>query len=263
MHSWIPASPHQVEVLALVMTRLSCLLLATPVMGNRFIPWNVRLILAGLLSVLIAPLWWDDLHVRIDNFAARLTGEALLGLWFALAIVLLLTGIQLSGHLISNISGMTLTESPDTSTGAASPIFATFIEGLVCCIFLLLGGHRLVVRAILNAFSLHPPGTISLTDSAGFPLAEVLMQGFLLGVRIGAPVILLSLATTLIIGVVGRTVPQMNFLTIGTSMNVLVAIGGTALAVGTITWLMQSEAQQVAELMTRIGSTASLRIGNP
>jgi len=63
------------------------------------------------------------------------------------------------------------------------------------------------------------------TDSIMLLLVEMLASAFILGVRIGAPVIIAVFLSGIALGFLSRTMPQLNILTVGFTLRLLVALG--------------------------------------
>ena len=71
-----------------------------------------------------------------------------------------------------------------------------------------------------------------------------------------APVMVALLVATLILGLVGRTLPQLNFLALGFGANAMVALVALSLSLGAAAWLFQDQLEPVLETvkwMTRHG----------
>ncbi len=57
------------------------------------------------------------------------------------------------------------------------------------------------------------------------------------------------LLSTLLLGLIGRTLPQINILAIGFGINSMLALGTLMLSVGTIAWAFPQQTTTVIELM--------------
>jgi flagellar biosynthetic protein FliR len=76
-------------------------------------------------------------------------------------------------------------------------------------------------------------------------LVNILTQSFVLGISAGAPVLVALLLTTLFLGLISRTLPQINTMTVGLSLNAMVAIGATCVSIGIVAWTFPEHAERV------------------
>src|SRR5690349_1145338 len=103
----------QFLIFVLVLTRIGALVAAMPFFGSQTIPVQVRALLAVALAVVITPLHWGLAPPQPANlleFGVIIGREALLGVALGSAIMILLSGMQLAGQVISQMSGMSLAD---------------------------------------------------------------------------------------------------------------------------------------------------------
>src|SRR5262245_3626493 len=97
----------------LVLARLSGLVMTAPIFGSQDVPVQVRGFLAFALAILITPLQSasgfqppEDLL----NYAIVIAAELIIGLALGLGLMLLFSGIQLTGQIIAQMGGMSLAD---------------------------------------------------------------------------------------------------------------------------------------------------------
>jgi flagellar biosynthetic protein FliR len=62
-----------------------------------------------------------------------------------------------------------------------------------------------------------------------------------------------------VLGVIGRTLPQLNVLSLGFSLNVIVALAATAVALGGAAWLFQERIESMlGEIVRGLSSSSSV-----
>lgn len=234
---------HQpILVFLCVLTRLSGLLLVAPMFGSRLAPRMTRLLLAVALALLIAPL---HLHEMLPpatqplQISAALTREAVLGLLMGLSLLVLAGGLQIAGQLIGQISGLSAGEFFDPELGGDASQLGKLFEIVATASFLLVGGHRQVLAALLDTFARLPPGQAGLPVGALETFVEILTQSFVLGIRAAAPVLVALLVATLVVGLVSRVWPQLHAFTIGFNLNAMLALALLSLTLGGAAWLYQ------------------------
>ena len=133
----------------LILTRLGSTLLLLPSFSLATGSIRIKLLLAAMGAFLLTPL-----HIRGDwstvsssNLLFMVESELLLGFACGLAGRLIISGLQMAGQLIGQVSGISLTQftlANETTTNVHGRLLALIGVGS----FLILGGHRQVVEAL-------------------------------------------------------------------------------------------------------------------
>ena len=64
-----------------------------------------------------------------------------------------------------------------------------------------------------------------------------------------SPAMTALLLSTMVLGLVGRTLPQINILAVGFSINALVTLGSLVVSIGAIAWAFPQQATVAIELL--------------
>lgn len=241
----------------LVLTRLSTLLMAMPAVGVG-VPKRVRALLAIVITILLVPTIADVTPAaslpKIDNLidlTIAISREALIGMLIGATIQLIITGIQLGGEAITSTSGMQLGDAVDPTSSSSMPSIARMVGLVVTAVMLILGGHRILLSVLLDSFSALPAGQVHFQDSMMELVVEQLSAGTAAGVRFAAPVVAALLLSNLITGLISRTLPQINVLAIGLSINALAMLVVLALTIGSAGLLFRDELALVAQRISQ------------
>ena len=243
----------QFLIFVLVLTRLGCLLMTLPVLGTATVPMQVRALLAVGISLVLTPLFWGQPIPQPENLlmlGSLLARESILGLALGLAVLILLSGMQLAGQIISQTSGMTLADVANPTFDTSVPLFSQILEMLAVAIFFIVGGHRQVIDALLRSFTWMPPGQGRLPDSLLESLSAVTSQSFEVGIRAAAPVMVSILLATLVVALISRTLPQLNAVAVGLNFNALIVLGMFALCLGSAAWVFQDHLEDTVNAIT-------------
>jgi flagellar biosynthetic protein FliR len=101
----------------------------------------------------------------------------------------------------------------------------------------------------LDTFATIPPGMGTLSHSLGEASITLLTQSFDLGVRASAPAIVALLIATLVLGLISRTLPQLNVMAIGFGINATFMLVTLSVSLGAIAWLFQAELDPAIEIL--------------
>jgi flagellar biosynthesis protein FliR len=181
------------------------------------------------------------------EFLIALAGEALVGLVLGLGVRILFVGMHLAGQIVSQMSGLQLSEVVSPGSGAPVPLLSHLYLIVTSAVFLAIGGHRRVIEALLDTFAWLPAGQGALSSSAVEAVTALVAHSFELGVRAAAPVMVSLLLSTLIVGLVSRALPQLNVLNLGLGINVLVAMTAIGVSLGGACWVFQDQIEPVLE----------------
>ncbi len=239
-------------VFVLILTRLSGLLLTVPFFGAGTVPMRVRLLLTVGMALLLTPLYWTvpvENPGNLVNFAVILGQEAVLGLAMGLGILILFSGLQLTGQVIGQMSGMQLADVFNPTANASVSLFSQLLDLLTLAVFLTMGGHRQVIQALLDTFAWMPPGQVAFSENLILTLSEITSQSFVLGIRAAAPIMIALLLSVLILGLISRTLPQLNVIAVGFSLNSMVMLGMLSISLGGAAYLFQEQADVTFELI--------------
>lgn len=98
-------------------------------------------------------------------------------------------------------------------------------------VFLLVGGHRAMVAALLDSFKVIPMLSGGFDQSVVVLLAEMMAASFILAIRLAAPVLIALMMTSLAMGFLSRTMPQLNILSVGFQVRIMTGVAIAAIAI--------------------------------
>jgi flagellar biosynthetic protein FliR len=130
-------------------------------------------------------------------------------------------------------------------------VFSRLFYFLTLAVFVAVGGHRIVTEALLATFTSCPPGHAALGETFADALVSILTQSFVLGIRAAAPLLAALLLSNLVLGLISRTLPQINVIAVGFGLNSLLALGMLFLSLGAVAWTFQ---EPTVDVMQQIGA---------
>lgn len=230
----------------LVLTRLSTLLMSLPAIGVG-VPIRIRAMLALLLTYLTVPVVAGldggplPQAAHMIDMAIMIGREAFVGILIGMTVQIAVTGVQTAGEIMSGTGGLQLGESVDPSTRSSMPTLAQLVGLLVVATMILIGGHRMVLSSLIDSFAAVPPGDVRFHDPMLGTVIDQLSGAFAAGVRVAAPVVAGLLLSNLITGLISRTLPQLNVLAIGLSLNAAALLVLAAVSIGSASYLFREE----------------------
>jgi flagellar biosynthetic protein FliR len=135
---------------------------------------------------------------------------------------------------------------------ASIPLLSQLLYLIAVAIYVAIGGHRLLMAALLDTFVAMPAGQAALSTSVVEPLVTLLEQSFSLGIRVAAPAMVALLLATLVLGLISRTLPQLNLMAMGFGLNSMIGLGMLSVSLGGMAWVFQDEVTPALETVLRI-----------
>jgi flagellar biosynthetic protein FliR len=157
--------------------------------------------------------------------------EFAVGIALGLGVMTIVSGLQMAGSLIDAQIGVSLGTvfNPEFETDAS--LSGEMLHQLGLVIFLIVGGHHLMVSALIDTFQTLPVGYAWISPPAIELLSDLVHQSLVLAVQISAPVMGIMAVVGLAMGFLGHTIPQINVLVVGFPVRTLVGLMVLGLAV--------------------------------
>ena len=235
-----------------VLSRISGLVMTAPVFGSTDTPMRVRGLLAVAIALIITPMHGGMSAAApqtVIDYLVVIAAEILVGIVLGLGVQVIFTGAQLAGHLISQLGGMQLADVVSPGLDISMPVFSQLLYFVALAVFVTMGGHRQVIGALLETYRHVPAGAANFPQGVSESLGNLMSQSFSLGIRTAAPTMTALLLATLLLGIISRTLPQLNVLVLGFGINTFVTLGTLALSLGVIGWLFQEQIEPMIDLV--------------
>ncbi len=201
----------QFQSALIVMFRVAGILAALPVLGSRAIPMQIKVglvIMLGLVLTPFIPPMAVPQHVLL--LGAGIANEFMIGLVIGLAVRLFFAALELAGELMGNQVGFSVAHLIDPHTFRQTPLIGSFQTILASLTFLSLNAHYLVVRAVATSFDVVPPFMAHLSAGLADDILHLAQQMFVVAMKLAAPVLVTVLIVNVMMGILGRTVAQLN-----------------------------------------------------
>ena len=220
----IPLS--QLQIFFLVLLRIGAFFfLACPFFDSKTVPILFKAGLALSMSLALFPLLKLSPYSPVFEFIPFSLGilkEVLLGVAMGLMVRLIFAGIQLAGQVIGFQMGLAIANVIDPVSSMQLSVLSQFKYLLAMLIFLVTNAHYWLLKALIKSFYLIPPFMFQNLASLMRGLMKAAENMFLVGVNLGAPVIVSLLLVSVALGLVARTIPQINIFIAAIPLKVMV-----------------------------------------
>lgn len=199
----------------------SCFMVA-PAFGAPSVPARVRIVLAGAVALLVAPL------VRIPDIAPLSAAgvvvtvqQVIIGAALGFSLQILFEAVSLGGELLANSMGLSLAFNLDPQNGASTPTVGQLYTVLVTLLFLVLNGHLALIRTLVAGFRTLPIGTTGLGAAGIWSVVNWGSQLFAGALAVALPGVTALLIANLAFGVVSRAAPTLNIISVGLPLSLI------------------------------------------
>lgn len=222
---------------ALVVFRIAGLFVVAPMFASQSVPTRVRALLAVMLGAVIYPTLSSEIQtppdVTIAEFAGIAMGELLIGVSIGTIAAIPLAGLSLGGYLMGHQMGLALARSFNPETNSETGAVEQLLYFLGIYIFIAVGGLEAMIIGTLNTFETVPIGGIAMAQAPLDLFVGVLHASYELAIRLSAPVLGVIVMILIAMGVLMKTMPQINILSVGFAIKILIGLfvfGGTLIA---------------------------------
>ena len=132
--------------------------------------------------------------------------------------------VQFAGEVIGIDVGFGVVNIIDPLSSEQISIIGTFKNLIAVVVFLLVDGHHVVLQTLAVSFEMVPLGGMQFTDLLAQGLIQMTSRVFVMAAKLAAPVIAALFLTSLALGIIARTVPQMNVFIVGFPLKIAVGM---------------------------------------
>lgn len=220
--------PGQAFALLLVFVRLGSAMMLLPGFGESYISPRIRLLLALTVTVVVQPALppvMPALPASATALFLLIFGEAFVGLFIGSVARILMAALSIGGMMIATVSGLANALTNDPTAAQQGSIAGSFLSTLALLIIIILDLHHLLLRGVIESYTLFVPGQSLLVGDISLMVTRVVAKAFLLGFQIASPFIAVGLIFNLGLGLLSRLMPQMQVFFIAIPLQILIGMG--------------------------------------
>jgi len=184
--------------------RIAALVGAAPVFGARTVPVTTKLIIAVVLTLVIAPV--SPPVPVVDPLSGEavliVLNQILIGAAMGLALQLVFAMFVVGGQIIAFQMGLGFASMVDPASGTQVPVVSQFYVILLTLVFLALDGHLVFINIVAESFHTLPIGVNGLSSNGLWALVIWGGNMYAGAVQIALPAIASLLLINLTFGIV-------------------------------------------------------------
>lgn len=212
----------------LVLTRISGIFIIAPFFGSRNISTKFRILTSMAISFVLFPVVLESgivsLPETLPGYLFVVFTELLIGWIIGFTAYLSFAAIHIAGQILDMQVGFGMVNVLDPTTGQQVPIIGSFKYNLAIIVFLVTNSHHLLLTGLFESFNLIPILSASIAPNLTTLMVDLISGTYTIAIKIAIPVLTAILLTDVALGVLARTMPQMNIFVVGIPAKIFVGL---------------------------------------
>ncbi|MFA1820661.1 flagellar biosynthetic protein FliR [Virgibacillus oceani] len=216
---------NSLPVFLLIFVRVIAFFVTLPLFSYRTIPVPFKV---GFSFFLAWVMFYtvDPAVINVDGtYFFLLLKEAMVGLLIGLIAFIILSAVQIAGGFVDFQMGFAIANVVDPQTGAQTPLTGQYFYIFALLFLLSVNGHHLLIDGIFNSYQFIPIDAFipfhhgSIADF----VIDAFNYMFLIAFQMAIPIVGCLFLVDVALGMIARTVPQVNVFVVGLPLKILVS----------------------------------------
>ena len=239
----------------LVFFRLSSFFMVVPVFFPSGMPNVAKVGFCFVITYIFMPL------VDITHLGSNITllmiiiysvSEVIVGISLGYITRMCFQLIDMAGQFLDFHVGFAMSQMFDPSLEDNTTIIGRLMYWISIMVFFMIDGHHMLIVSILDTFEKVKVGMFVMNDDFILYIFEVFSEFFNIGLKISIPITLIILFTNLILGLISRSVPQLNVMILGLPIKIIIGILSIIIALPIIMNIMVDMFDKLYLVLTNI-----------
>ncbi|MCP3026107.1 flagellar biosynthetic protein FliR [Halobacillus sp. A5] len=210
----------------LIFVRITSFFVTLPIFSYRNMPAQHKV---GF-SFFLAALMYFTIEIpslSVDSsYFLLLFKEAAVGLAVGLLAYIILAAIQIAGGFIDFQMGFAIANVIDPQTGAQSPLIGQYMYTITLLFILAVNGHHLMIDGVFYSYELIALDQLLPIEDENWIIyiIEAFNQMFVIAFLMAVPIVGCLFLVDVALGIIARTVPQLNVFVVGLPLKIFVAL---------------------------------------
>lgn len=213
-------------IFLLVLIRMTSIFVISPIFSRQSMPSYLKIGLALFCTFIITPTL-GNINVdyyNIINFTILIFKEFLIGIILGFISYLVFSSLLVAGQIIDVQVGFGMVNVLDPINNIQVPLLGNFLYLFAANILLITNGHHIFLSALVKSYVVVPIDSLVFTDILINNIINIFVESFVIGFKISMPIIAAVLLSEVALGILARTVPQMNVFIVGLPLKIIVGL---------------------------------------
>ncbi|MGD9141182.1 MAG: flagellar biosynthetic protein FliR [bacterium] len=237
--------------------RVSGFVFAAPVLGSPVIPRLIKVWYSLLIAMIMVPMMSAHAEVppvETATFFVLAGREVMLGILMGMVCSIFIHGVEFGGHLVGLQMGFAASTLFDPVSRNQSAVLGRFQAMLALVLFLIMNGHHAMFQSLALSYKTVPLSLSGFGADAGKQLIALGGTVFTVAVRMAIPALVALLLAQIGVGLLAKTMPQMNVFVIGFPVKIALGLFVVGVTIPYFTYVLTKTVNE-----TNVGLESLLR----
>jgi len=215
----------EVQGFMLIVARVTSFILAVPGLSHKSLPNTAKVALSLIISFMV--------YVSIPKIAVfpetllfilGIMREVLIGLAMGFSAKLIFSAVEMAGSFIDFQVGYSMGAVYDPMSGVTSSYYGKLFYWMSIMVFFMLDFHHALIRSLMDSFSVAVPGAVGFGGLNLQGILYLFSYSFKIAFSIAAPMVIVLLVIDIVMGLISRSVPQINVFMLGMPLKSLLGM---------------------------------------
>lgn len=188
-------------------------------------PGTVKAFFAFILSyMIVGGIDYSVVNSIDNNFLLMFycVNEVMTGIILAMIVNICFDFIKFAGAWMDTHIGLSMINLFDASSQSTSTLLSNIFHWIGIMVFFLIDGHYMLIKSLIESFQVVSLGTTIIYQETINQVFLSISQYFIIGLKIAIPIVLIIIIADVCMGLVSRSVPQLNVMILGMPLKILV-----------------------------------------
>jgi flagellar biosynthetic protein FliR len=234
----------EVFALLLIFARVGSAMVLLPGIGENYVAVRVRLLLAGAIAIVVAPVVAPKLPALPGSpvtLLLLLGGEIGIGLFIGTVARMTFTALEIAGTIISFQIGLATASVFNPLISDQGSLVSVLISIAAIVLLFETNGHHLMLHATVDSYGLFVPGALPPIGDFTETITRLVAKSFVIAMQMAAPFLVLVSVLYIALGLITRLMPQLPVFFVALPLQIVLGFLVLILSFTTLmVWFLQN-----------------------
>jgi len=198
--------------------RITAIFTVSPVFGRKNVPAIAKIGFSILLTAIlfgVYPSTEGNIDRNLLEFFMICIKQLMVGLVMGIITTCFFSTVTTAGQIIDIHIGFNSASMFDPQYNTQISLTGSLFNYILLICFFLVDGHLMLIRLIGESFRLIPVEHVVIKPQIAMAFTEIFVKAFVISIQMAMPIIAASLISEVVMGVLMKMVPQLNFFVVG------------------------------------------------
>lgn len=225
----------------IIFFRVTGFVFMMPFFESQFLPFTSKIGLSFFITLIVFPIAvFEFTSPSLWHFGLFCISEAIIGILIGFCSKIIIYSASFAGQIVDNQNSLLMTDDMEPFFNLPATVSGKVYLLLFMMIFFYIEAHHFFIRTMISSFQTVPPGGANFTsESLVSIIIELTSLVFVFGIKFAAPVLSVLIITTVVLGVLSRTIPQLHIFIVGIPLKIGISMVFLIISLPSIRWVFE------------------------